>query len=81
MYKSQECITSNITEYLEEQCFATYFEGKVKTITDKVRVDPGVFNGDRKIFADSQMFMGPAEVIECIKSIKCKNSEGFDRIP
>jgi hypothetical protein len=27
------------------------------------------------------MFMTKEDIIECMKSLKCKNSEGFDRIP
>ena len=40
-----------------------------------------MFNGSRKIHAGDLMFMGPGEVLSCMKSLKCKNSEGFDRIP
>ena len=70
-----------ITEHERSDCFAKFFEDKVKNITESVQIVPQVFNGTRKIFADSQMFMGPDEVVKCIKSIKCKNSEGYDRIP
>ena len=45
-----------------------------------MKIDENVYNGSKKIDADNQMFMGPSEVNECIKSMKCKNSEGFDRI-
>ena len=70
-----------IEEHERSDYFASFFDEKVKTITDRVKIDDLVYNGSRKIDADNQMFMGPADVIECIKSIKCKNSEGFDRIP
>ena len=33
------------------------------------------------MLADNQMFMSISEVESCIKCIKIKNSEGFDRIP
>ena len=40
-----------------------------------------VYNGTRKLVADSLNFMGIEQVKKCIESIKMKNSEGFDRIP
>jgi hypothetical protein len=46
-----------------------------------VRVEDGVCNGTRKIESEDKMFMNRAGVFECMKSLKCKNSEGYDRIP
>ena len=48
---------------------------------ENTRVDPGVYNGTRKIFEGNEMFMSSMEVERCIQSIKVKNSEGFVRIP
>ena len=73
----------NVVVSGDERCnhFADYFESKVKSITDDTVVDPGVFNGDRKLEADDFMFMTRSDVEKCIKCIKLKNSEGYDRIP
>ena len=61
-----------VREHERSDYFASFFEEKVKIITEQVKVEQDVYNGRRKIDAISQMFMGPKEVIECIKSIKCK---------
>ena len=45
-------------------CFASFFEEKVRIITESVNVGENVFNRSRKIDADSQMFMDPDEVIK-----------------
>ena len=37
--------------------------------------------GKRKLFAGCEMFISTQEVDKCIRSIKLKNSEGYDRIP
>jgi hypothetical protein len=34
-----------------------------------------------KVLSASENFMTELKIIECIKSIKIKNNEGFDRIP
>ena len=44
-------------------------------------VDPQVYNGTRKVEAGDSMFMNSDDVMLCVKSIKIKNSEGYDRIP
>ena len=62
------------------QTFAKYFETKINNITSTVHIDPEIYNGRRKIFANNQMFMTESNIRKCFKSIKCKNSEGFDRI-
>ena len=54
---------------------------KVEKITRETIVDQNVYNGYRKLAADNQMFMSFSEVEKCIKSIKIKNCEGYDRIP
>ena len=61
-----------IEEHERSDYFASFFDEKVKTITDRVKIDDLVYNASRKIDADNQMFMGPADVIECIKSIMSK---------
>ena len=58
-----------VREHERSDYFASFFEEKVKIITEQVKVEQDVYNGRQKINAISQMFMGPKEVIECIKSI------------
>ena len=57
----------NILEHERSVYFASFFEEKVRSVTDNVRVDDRVFNGTRKIDAESELFMGPDDVIKCIK--------------
>ena len=79
-----DCMTLEgraVCEHERSDCFANFFENKVKQITEETLIDPGVYNGIRKIFASNEMFMSVMEVEKCIKSIKIKNCEGFDRIP
>ena len=70
-----------IDEHDRSSFFATFFNDKIKSITDNTIVDNQVYNGDRKLEAQNLDFMSMAEVELAIKSIKIKNSEGFDRIP
>ena len=62
-------------------CFAEFFDKKVRGIVESVKVDAGVYNGRQKILANDCMFMSGDKIIECIKSLKMKNTEGYDRIP
>ena len=68
-------------EQQRSDCFASFFAEKVETITRETIVDPGVYNGDKKIESSNQMFMSPSEIKVCIEKIKIKNCEGSDRIP
>ena len=61
--------------------FAEFFSNKIKDITQDCEVDSNVYNGKRKVFAENQHFMSPADVLNSINSLKIKNCEGFDRIP
>ena len=71
--------TSPNTWYLQETRVSTnvYKNQLVKSI----KVDQGVYNGPRKIHADNRMFMTGKRILECVKSLKIKNTEGLDRIP
>ena len=70
-----------VAEHERSECFASFFYEKVDKITKETIVDQNVYNGTRKMTAWSRMFMSSSEVESCIKSIKIKNCEGFDRIP
>ena len=40
-----------------------------------------MYNGSQKLIPDSKMFMTKDNILECVKTIKVKNNEGYDRIP
>ena len=61
--------------------FGDYFVHKVNTITTSTSINPNVHNGHQKIFIPHEHSIEMNDVAECIKSLKIKNSEGFDRIP
>ena len=56
-------------------CFASFFEEKVRVITNSTIVDPSVYNGKKKIDAGNLIFMSTCEVRQCLESIKYYNSE------
>ena len=37
--------------------------------------------GQKKVSAEDKMFMDEVAILECVKTIPLKNTEGFDRIP
>ena len=65
---------------LSEQ-FANYFDKKIRNVKDQATIDDSVYNGTRKAWVENEFFMGESQVLECVKSLKNKNSEGYDRIP
>ena len=62
-------------------CFAYFFDTKVRNIVNSLRVDPGVYNGVRKLNSQNAFFMSRKEIMDCVNTIKMKNCEGYDRIP
>ena len=63
------------------EVFAGFFDKKVVGIVESTSVDPGVYNGRQKIIATDEMFMTGDKILESIKGLKLKNTEGYDRIP
>ena len=61
--------------------FGDFFVNKVNTITNTCTLNPSVHNGRRKIFVTEEFCINESDVAGCIKMLKIKNSEGFDRIP
>ena len=61
--------------------FADFFFEKIETITNVINVEDDVYNGSQKLIPGSKMFMTKDNILECIKTIKVKNNEGYDRIP
>ena len=62
-------------------CFAEFFDSKIKKIVDKVEIDNEVYNGRSKMDAGNLDFMTKSDIISCIKMLNIKNFEGYDRIP
>ena len=54
------------------QCFADFFDQKVKEIVGNVRVDAAVYNGERIVTAIDSMFMSRQDIIQCMVNIKVK---------
>jgi hypothetical protein len=61
--------------------FAMFFREKVESIVNEAAINDNVYNGKRKAVTTEVNFMSEADVEKCIKDIKIKNNEGFDRIP
>jgi hypothetical protein len=61
--------------------FANFFNDKVLGFSNETVVCDNVYNGQTKVHCDDKMFMSSQKITECVKSIKIKNSEGYDRIP
>ena len=61
--------------------FVEFFDIKVKNIAISCKVDDNVYNGRRKIYSEPENFINQINVMNALRSIKIKNSEGYDRIP
>ena len=71
----------SVGEHERSEYFAAFFLNKVESITRETQVDQNVYNGRRKLTAVIQMFMSMNNIETCMKAIKVKNCEGYDRIP
>ena len=61
--------------------FGDLFQRKVKTIVESTNINPEVHNGNRKIININEFSLNENDISECIKGLKIKNCEGYDRIP
>ena len=61
--------------------FGDMFTKKVKLIVDSTIINPQVHNGNQKILQYHNPAITAIDILECVKSLKIKNCEGFDRIP
>ena len=61
--------------------FANFFSNKVYSIVNQTIINPNVYNGNRKVNVPNEFFMTSADISDCLKTIKNKNCEGYDRIP
>jgi hypothetical protein len=48
---------------------------------DNMELNVNVYNSTKELNCHDQFFMGKAAILECLKSLKAKNSKGFDCIP
>ena len=60
---------------------AEFFNVKVRGLVDDSVINENVYNGKLKLQTESRFFMDRDSIIDCVKSLKIKNSEGYDRIP
>ena len=60
---------------------AEFFDNKVKRLVRDSEIEPSIYNGRPKILANECFFMGREAILDCVSSLKIKNSEGYDRIP
>ena len=61
--------------------FGDMFTKKVKLLVESTAIHPQVHNGNQKIFHHNNPAITAIDILECVKSLKIKNCEGFDRIP
>ena len=60
------------------ESFAEFFDKKVSNIVNQMVISDNVYSGRRKIHAEVEMFMTEFNINDCIKSLKIKNTEGYD---
>ena len=58
-----------------------FFNVKVRGLVDDTVMDRNVYNGKLKLQSESMFFMDYDSIVDCVKSLKIKNSEGNDRVP
>ena len=63
------------------EAFAEFFKNKVENILTETMIDDSIYNGRQKIIPDETCFMSKEDITECFKTLKLKNTEGYDRIP
>ena len=69
-----------VSDGLVPNSFAVFFQTKVKSLSRRAIFSPNVYNGKRKVNCHDKMCMYINDIIECVKTIKIKNCEGYDRI-
>jgi hypothetical protein len=61
--------------------FANHFKNKIKALEENLEIANGVYNGFKIVHSEEVNFMTEDAVTECLRELKTKNCEGFDRIP
>jgi len=77
LYNGQELET----EESIAQGFTDFFQQKVEDITIGMTVKQNVFNGEKKVYAESDNFFTEEKLKEVMKTLKDKSSYGSDNIP
>jgi hypothetical protein len=77
LYNGQELETDESMA----QGFADFFKQKVEDITKSTTVKQDVFNGEKKVDAESENFFTEERVKEVMKTLKDKSSYRSDNIP
>ncbi len=60
---------------------AAFFGNKVERLAQNTSIDSDIHNGYRKICCNNSFFMNREDIIECVSTLKIKNSEGYNWIP
>jgi hypothetical protein len=61
--------------------FEAHFDMKIKSTLNSVSINDNVYNGTQLVNSVNKNFMSGDLIRDCLKSLKCKSSEGFDLIP
>ena len=61
--------------------FASFFSKKIENLVKDTAPNLNVYNGKNKLIVQNRNFMCREDIIECLRSIKSKRCEGYDRIP
>jgi hypothetical protein len=60
---------------------AEFCDNKVKRLVRESVIDPNIYNGSTQFLSNDIFFLGKETVLDCVVSLKIKNSESYDRIP
>jgi hypothetical protein len=60
---------------------AAFFNNKVKELYQDLLINPNIYNSRVKLLAIDSFFMGKKANLDCVKSLKLKICESFDRLP
>ena len=61
--------------------FAEEFQQKIKNIIENTTINNNAYQGKRLVDCEDTNFFTENEVMECLKDIKSKTCQGYDRIP
>ena len=70
-----------INDKIVPDSVAMFFDNKVRGLIRDADINEDVYNGRHKLHSECKFFMTGVDITNCVKSLKVKNSEGYDRIP
>ena len=78
-----EMVKDGVCYALEDlpMAFSNHFESKIRDLEKDLQISDEVYNGYKIVHSEEVNFMTEDAVTECLKELKTKNCEGFDRIP